>query len=218
MVLSFLSWLTNFFSGLINNPKVEYILTLFLLIKFGNALVYQNFLNYFKVYSGITFCFFLILSTNVNAQNHKIDSLRGLLINKEREARADILYELGYEFIETDNQQALKYASDSYGLAKDLGDSLRMVKAILIRGSALRRIERLDEAIKVSLEGLNISRRNRFSNEFKILLNSIAIAYSFKAEYDKALDFHYQSLIIREELGNKFEISIALNNIGFVYF
>ena len=197
---------------------MEYILRLFLLIKFGNAPVYQNFLNSCKVYSGITFCFFLILSTNANAQNHKIDSLLGLLNNREREARVAILYELGYELIETDNRQALKYANDSYVLAMDLSDSLGMVKAILIRGSALRRMERLDEAIKVSLEGLDISRRNVFNNEFKILLNSIGIAYSLKAEYDKALDFHYQSLIIREVTGNKSEISIALNNIGFVYF
>ncbi|MGC1242346.1 MAG: tetratricopeptide repeat protein, partial [Chryseosolibacter sp.] len=144
--------------------------------------------------------------------------MKAIVDTPDKVSQVDIFYELGYQFIDVDNNEALKYANMSYTLASGLQDSLRVVKAILIQGSALRRMERLDEAISVSLKGLGVAKRNHFDTEFKILLNSIAIAYSLKAEYDKALDFHYQSLIIREMAGNKSEISIALNNIGFVYF
>ena len=46
----------------------------------------------------------------------------------------------------------------------------------------------------------------------------MAVGYTYKAEYDKALDHHFQSLVLREKEGNKAEISITLNNIGLVYF
>lgn len=176
--------------------------------------MYQNFLKFSKLYLSLT----LGMVLNVSAQNSTIDSLKAIVNIPDKKSQVDALYELGYQLIDIDNREALKYASKSYTLACELQDSLRVVKAILIQGSALRRMERLDEAISVSLKGLGVAKRNKFDNEFKILLNSIAIAYSLKAEYDKALDFHYQSLIIREMAGNKSEISIALNNIGFVYF
>jgi signal transduction histidine kinase len=191
-------------------------------IKFPNSPVYHKILNYCKslAFCRGAVCFLMALVPAINGlgQNHAIDSLRTLLDTTPSGSRVDILYQLGYEFIDVDNEQALRYSNESYEIAKRSGDSLRVVKAIVIKGSSLRRMERLDEAIEVSLEGLRIAERNTYTNEFKTLLNSIAIAHSLKAEYDKALEFHYQSLILRELAGDKSEISITLNNIGFVYF
>ncbi|MBL7856915.1 MAG: tetratricopeptide repeat-containing sensor histidine kinase [Cyclobacteriaceae bacterium] len=152
------------------------------------------------------------------AQNERIDSLLKVLPERKGGERFQVLYALGYEYIDVDNPKAEAYAVDAFQLASSLGDSLRMVQASRIQGSALRRMERITEAIDVSLSALNIAKRNHFEDEVKILLNSIALAYTFKAEYDKALDFHFQSLVAREKKGNKPEISITLNNIGFVYF
>ena len=55
-------------------------------------------------------------------------------------------------------------------------------------------------------------------DEYKKILNGLAVAYTFKAEYDKALEYNFQSLVVREAEGDKAEISITLNNIGLVYF
>ncbi len=157
-----------------------------------------------------TFCY---------AQNDVIDSLRTLLNNKTGNDRFDALYELSFNLIlKDDNGSALKYADDAYKLAEMSGDSLRMVKGVLVKGSALRRLERIDESIDIYKLGIRVSNQNGYKNELKILLNSIAIAYSLKADYDNALEYHFQSLIVRERIGNKSEISITLNNIGFVYF
>jgi len=166
----------------------------------------------------ITILGLLMLRENGQAQTQKIDSLSSLLSGSKGEQRFEILYNLGYEFIDIDNQEALNYADDAYQFAASFGDSLKMVKATRIKGSALRRMERISEAIDVSRTALVIARRNNYKEEVKILLNAIAIAYSLKAEYDKALEYHFQSLIVREREGNKAEISITRNNIGFVYF
>jgi signal transduction histidine kinase len=65
---------------------------------------------------------------------------------------------------------------------------------------------------------LPIAHRNNLIREEKLILNAVALAYTLKADYEKALDFNFQSLVIREREGNKSDISIALNNIGLVYF
>lgn len=153
------------------------------------------------------------------SQEHKIDSLKKLINSTaDRTAKADLLYQLSYEYIVIDLDEALRNALSSQGLAYEIGDSLRIVKASLVISSAFRRLEQIDNAIIEAKRGLEISTRNNFLTERKILLNSLAIAHSLKAEYDQALGYHFQSLIMREESGTKAEVSITLNNIGFVYF
>lgn len=130
-----------------------------------------------------------------------------------------MLHDLSYNLIlETKNQEALEYADEAYDFIIETPDSLRLVKIIMVKASALRRLERISESIDLYKLAIGVAKRNRFQNELKILLNSIAISYSLKADYDNALDYHYQSLVVREGMGNKTDISITLNNIGFVYF
>ena len=164
----------------------------------------------------ITFC--IVSANSVYPQNRKIDSLRQVLSTAKNEAKADIFYELAYEYIIVDVAVASQFAKDSYSVSMEMGDSLRMVKAGRLLSSAYRRSEKLDSAVWIAEKVLAIALRNNFRDELKILYNSLAIAYSFRAEYDNALDYHFRSLIARERDGNKSEISITLNNIGFVYF
>lgn len=153
------------------------------------------------------------------SQTRELDSLNKMLnTTSVRTEKVDLLYQLAYQYIFSDLSEALKNARLSQQLALEIGDSLRIVKASLVISSAFRRLEQIDSAIKAAEFGLEISTRNNFLSERKILLNSLAVAHSLKAEYDRALDFHFQSLILREETGTKSEVSITLNNIGFVYF
>lgn len=176
--------------------------------------VYQYILNIRAVLLPLL----LFLSVSVSSQNAPIDSLLRLLPDSRKAERADILYELAYEYIVVDVGQALLFSKASYSVAEGIGDSLRMVKAGRLITSAYRRSERLDSSILVAESVLAIAERNYFLDESKILLNSLAVAHSLRAEYDRALDYHFKSLVVREDGGDKSEISIALNNIGFVYF
>ena len=148
---------------------------------------------------------------------HKIDSLKTLL-NKPGNINAETLIELSIQHVDHDLAQALSFANEAYAEAKQDGDSARIVKAGRIKGQILRRIGDLNQSINAFKEVLPISKRNHFTRDYKLILNSLALAYTFKADYENALKYHFESLVLREAEGDKKEISITLNNLGLVYF
>ena len=158
----------------------------------------------------------MLSSFAVHAQ--KIDSLKSLLSASSGTAKYDILFALAYEYSDVNDSLSLIYTDELYSLAHQMGDSSRIVKAGRIKAGQLRRLERLDEAIDVALNVLQIARRHNNLIEIKLLLNSLALSHTLMAEYDKALKYNFESLIAREAEGSKQEISIALNNIGLIYY
>ena len=82
----------------------------------------------------------------------------------------------------------------------------------------LKRLDRAEEGLEGLFSALGTARRNRFREEQEYLLNLIAIHYTLRANYDKALEYHFQNLILREETGDHVSIRESLNNIGVVYF
>jgi len=182
--------------------------------------VYQIFYRYSL---SVVIVMHLLLLTQKGIAQGKIDSLKLLLDGRSGSQRFDILFSLSREYTTVNWDEALNFANQANVLAYEIGDSLRIVKSSRIKGQILRRLDRLDEAIRTFEIAYAISRRNKnvsgdFHSELKYALNGLAIAHTFLANYDRALDFHFQSLVIREREGDKSEISIALNNIGFVYF
>ncbi len=164
----------------------------------------------------------VILFACFNAQSqdtHKVDSLRNRLQTLKGLERYDDLYELTFESAgANDYKSSLSYISEAQEIAFKFGDSLKMVKAGRVKGQVLRRLDRTADAIAEFLKVLGIARRNAFDAEYKYILNGLAIAYTYQANYDKALQYHFESLTFREKEGNKEDISIACNNIGMVYY
>lgn len=152
----------------------------------------------------------------LNAQ--KVDSLKEILPTVSGTAKYEVLFSLAYEYSDVNDSISFIYATELYSLAQQLGDSTWIVKAGRIKSGELRRLERLVEAIQVASDVLEIARRHNNILEIKLLLNSLALSHTLMAEYDKALKFNFESLIIREAEGNKPDISIALNNIGLIYY
>ena len=155
----------------------------------------------------------------VAQKNTSIDSL--LLVLKNSNDSKELLNlntELGWHYLYVDDVKAENYSKEAYRLSRQFGDSAKMVKSGRVLGQALRRLDRLQESIAILTEILPIARRNQLIEEQKKILNGLAVGHTFKAEYDKALEYNFASLILREREGNKAEISVSLNNIGLVYF
>jgi signal transduction histidine kinase len=180
--------------------------------------VYYNFFNAAKL--AICFISCLCISFCVKAQTKRsVDSLLLALEHAQNEKQIlDTKVFLAYEYFEVDNKRALKYSSEAYDLAKQLGDSLQIVMAGRIKGQMLRRLDRLQESVNVLLEIGPVARRNNFQDHYRKILNALAVAYTYQADYDKALEYNFQSLIAREQQGDKAEISVSLNNIGLIYY
>lgn len=174
----------------------------------------------FKILIVLALFFFggTVNSTNGYAQETREDSLRSTLRGAKRESAFEILYQLVREKIDTDLEAALTYADQAVEAAFHEGDSLNIVRANRAKGQVQFKLNDLDGAIASFDYALGVAKRNGIAEQAKFILNGLALAYTYKANYDKALDAHFQSLVIREDEGNKNEISIAYNNIGLVYY
>jgi signal transduction histidine kinase len=180
--------------------------------------VYQNFLNFRKSRTLIISCC-LILSGACLAQDQKsIDSLTNLLHTNSGEDKFEILFALSRSLANTNIAISFQYAEDAHILAKNGGDSLKIVRSGRLTGILLRRLGRQNESLQMFEEMLPIAKRNQFTEELKSILNGLAVTNTFLANYDKALQYNFESLVLREKDGKLDEISIALNNIGLVYF
>jgi tetratricopeptide (TPR) repeat protein len=160
---------------------------------------------------------FLFLSV-LSVRGQKIDSLEALLPGATGAARADVLYALAYEYIEVDNGMAKRLSGQGYQIAKDLNDSLLIVRTGRVFGSALRRTGSLDSALLIYGNVVQIARKKHFRDELNTLLNSFGLAYSLTAQYDKALEQYLETLSIRKEKKDTASVSIVLNNIGVVHY
>lgn len=164
---------------------------------------------------------FTFFSTFAQDQK-KIDSLKVALSTSQDSQQCDILFMLVYEHMNWNNPASLQFAIQGYECASKLGDTLRIVKGGRYKGQAYRRVDNLAESIKSFSEALRIAERHKSNKEifeeYKSILNGIAITHLFFADYEKALYYYLKALEILEAEGDKGETSIVLNNVGVVYF
>ena len=179
--------------------------------------MYQIFYRSPKLLLLVTFLW--VLNTSY-AQS--IDSLKEVLKGKSGKDKFDVLFSLSRASTAVSWDEAFAYANQANELAYEIGDTLRIVKSCRLKAQILRRLDRLDDAIRSFETAYAIAKRYQrdpaYLTEIKYILNGLGLAHTFIANYDKALDFHFQSLVIREKEGDKAEISVTLNNIGLVYF
>ncbi|MBX2962476.1 MAG: tetratricopeptide repeat-containing sensor histidine kinase [Cyclobacteriaceae bacterium] len=157
------------------------------------------------------------------AQQNPIDSLEALLDKSSGIERVDVLIELARANYFTNATKAFEYIDLAQAGAIKLSDRFRVVKSGRIKAQVLRKLERLEESIAVYEDIYNsekaiIGSDPAIDRELMTILNGLGVAYSHMANYDKALDYHFQALVLKEMYGDLSEISISLNNIGFIYF
>lgn len=156
-------------------------------------------------------------------QENRIDSLNDLLANAKGLTRVDVEIELATEYIFSNTKLALEKINSAIENAERANDPYRILKTRRIKGQILYRLEKLDEAIKVNEEAYNLFKSKVSGNpemevEFSRVLNNLGASYSLVANYDRALDLHFQALVFREKQGDFAYISDSYLNIGFVYF
>jgi signal transduction histidine kinase len=154
----------------------------------------------------------------LSAQDNKIDSLKTLVESTTGLDSYDPLINLAIAYANVDYNLSLETTIRANNVATQFGDSARMVKASRIIGQLLNRLDRSKEAIKILSETYPIAERNNYRDDKKTILNNLALAYTVQADYEKALDLNFQTLLLREQDNDKHEMGISLNNIGFVYF
>jgi tetratricopeptide (TPR) repeat protein len=164
------------------------------------------------------FSFLLALLFLTSFSQNKVDSITHLVQKTNGAEKHDALVALVREYGKYDNIKALETAEHARDLAYSIGDSTRIVLSQRLVGQLLNRLDKGKEAIAVLMAALPIAKRNNLRDDYKVILNNLAAAYVIQAEYDKALEINFQTLVLREEDKDIRQISISLNNIGLVYF
>lgn len=155
---------------------------------------------------------------SISACSQNLDSLKALLAAAEGKERVDVLYELSHDHMGINNNTALAYGVEGYTLASSLNDSLRILKTGMVTASALRRLGEIDSALAVSNRVLPISGRNGYRGMRAILLNSMGILHNYKAQYDKALQYYFESLSIRRSMADTASQLVVMRNVALVYY
>lgn len=146
-----------------------------------------------------------------------VDSLKSVLNTLEGIERYDLLIGLARNYAGSDYAKALEVAKEAYAISLDHGDSARTVESGRICGQLLNYLNRSHEAVEI-LSSVRPLARSRYREEHKKILNNLAIAYTSRAEYDKALDIHLQVLALNEEDGDQEGLTVTLTNIGHAYY
>lgn len=151
-------------------------------------------------------------------QQNKIDSLESLLISKALEQRVDILLELGFEYLNIDNNKAAECGLKVFKYGRQREDSLKLVKAGRLLAAALRRLGQVDSAMIIYSEILVIAKERKYFEDLSRIINSYAIGYIFKAEYDRALKLYFDYISMPESKADTLNLNMVLSNIGLVYY
>lgn len=162
----------------------------------------------------------IVAGLKIYAQSsNRIDSLKVKITQVDGVQRFDATYELGLEYYyQNDLASSIEQFKAAQSLALKVGDSLRIVKSIRVKSQMLFRLGQTDQAFEELFWILRIARRQGFKDEQEKIVNLLAIAYTYQANYDKALEYHFENLDLREEKGDHADIRSSLNNIGIVYF
>ncbi|HZX73100.1 MAG TPA: tetratricopeptide repeat protein, partial [Cyclobacteriaceae bacterium] len=166
----------------------------------------------------VVFFAFAISFHGFSQDFNRIDSLKGRLKDVSEKNKIDVLRLISLAYAEQDTVQALHYINIAYDMSVQQSDSTKMIRTGVIKVLLLQWLDKMEELIVVGNVLLPIAEHNRNQYELKIILNSLAAAYTEKGKYDESLKYNLRSLIAREADGDKSEISISLSNIGLVYY
>ena len=153
------------------------------------------------------------------AQNEvsRIDSLHNTLSQVDGAARFDVLFELFRLSLGSDMEIARGYAIEASQVAKQIGDTLSIVRSFNALGHVTKELGYPRLSIPYFEQALALARVNNYRSQIMYLLNNLGIANERSANYAKALDYYLESLRIREADLDTASISVALNNIGVLY-
>ncbi|AEA43279.1 tetratricopeptide repeat protein [Fluviicola taffensis] len=164
-------------------------------------------------------CLIILLSFNIQAQNHTIDSLQNVLEkNKEDTSKVSTLAQLSKEFLFTANySNALDCAKNGYKLSVKLKYAKGQAMSLLNIGNVNLYQGDFPKAITYYERSLKISSRIGDKELMAKALNNVGAIYNHQGDISKALKYYNRSLKINKQIDDKLGIARCLINLGSIY-
>ncbi len=162
---------------------------------------------------------FWLHSFAAHSQSREIDSLKLLRVQGIKLDLADSLYICSIELMRNGQFDFAYSVVNRLSLVgEEKNDSLQIVRAIAIKASILRRQGHLDSAMTTYSTALAVARRKSYVEQRKNILNSLGLLYVLEARYDIALIYLFESLELRQQTADAYELSVVYQNIGLTYY
>ena len=153
------------------------------------------------------------------SQSREVDSLKLVVANGLQLNPCDSLYITSIELMRNGELDLAYSVVNSLSLiGGERNDSLQIVRAIAIKAAILRRQGLLDSAMKTYSMALATARRKSYVEQKKNILNSLGLLYVLEARYDIALKCLFESLELRQQTSDAYELSVVYHNIGLAYY
>jgi tetratricopeptide (TPR) repeat protein len=141
-----------------------------------------------------------------------------LIKNDRSESDFEIFYELTFQYINKNNDLALKHANKAMEISDFLGDSLKIVKTRRVKGQILRRMGRIPESLKYFSEALPIAQRNRYDREKGFVFREVGFCYLFLGNFDTSLSSFFKAMEVWELNDDEMSLCDELINVGFLHY
>jgi tetratricopeptide (TPR) repeat protein len=175
----------------------------------------------------LLFIFFTI-TLFAEAQNKTIDSLSEQLKHTKSDIeKAKTLNNLANEYIATNPQLVLQYATKALQVSKSIGDKVEegnayhhLGNANVVLGNYAKALDYFSKSQTIFENELPIGSEeniNEIKNGLARAYGSIGYVFMEQSNYDKALQFNFKSLKIFEETKNFKKLARVYNNIGVIY-
>jgi tetratricopeptide (TPR) repeat protein len=166
----------------------------------------------------ILIMFFCALEIARSQDQRVIDSLMTVLHSRVGGDRFGPLYELTFEYIGVNNEEALRKIEGARKAALLSGDSLWIVKGNRVRGQILYLMERIEEARSVFDATMPIAERNGYDREMFYMVFGLGRSYLLQGKYDMALLDLFKAEYLAGKLMRPEIVAEATHVIGMVYY
>lgn len=165
------------------------------------------------------FCFLLLLSSFLQAQQNKIDSIQNLLKISKDTSQINNLNELSWQYINIGNyEKAFENAKQAQQQAEKLNYKKGIANAYNNTGIIYWNQGNYERSLEAHLKTLHIREEIGDKKGIASSYNNIGFIYESQKNYEKVLEYHFKSLKIRNEIGDKKGIANSYNNIGNIYY
>lgn len=147
-----------------------------------------------------------------NAQN--TDSLEQVLMSVKGKEKVRVFNQLYITWSKTDPVKASGFNQEAIALAREIGDSLGLAKAINNLGHMYSNHGALDQALEYYLTAEGMFVRLNEQSGMAASRSNIGTIYSYKKDYDKARTYFENSEKIFAAQGDSLRLAGVLNNLG----
>jgi len=151
----------------------------------------------------------------ISGFGQNVDSLKRCLPIVQHHEKSELYFSIAADYhARRKIDSAAHFARAGFNHVIKSNDSIAIVRLGWIFGGMLQELGKIDSAIIICKIALDIAEQYR-RPERRSILNQLGICYTLKAEYDKALKFHYRALTLNSSAKQQ---ATSYLNIGFVHY